>query len=83
MLINLLQTVTDTASVIEEAIPEPVRQQVKMSYFELAKSGGWLMIVLLLLSVIAIYIFASKWWLIHKAGKVQKNFMDEIRDLIH
>ena len=54
MLINLLQTVTDTASVIEEAIPEPVRQQVKMSYFELAKSGGWLMIVLLLLSVIAI-----------------------------
>lgn len=83
MLNNLLQTVTDTASVIEEAIPEPVRQQVKMSYFELAKSGGWLMIVLLLLSVIAIYIFASKWWLIHKAGKVQKNFMDEIRDLIH
>ena len=83
MLINLLQTVTDTASVIEEAIPEPVRQQVKMSYFELAKSGGWLMIVLLLLSVIAIYIFASKWWLIHKAGKVQKSFMDEIRDLIH
>lgn len=83
MLINLLQTIADTASVVENAVAEPVRQQMKMSYFELAKSGGLLMIVLLILSIVAVYIFASKWWMIYKAGKIEKNFMNEIRDLIH
>jgi biopolymer transport protein ExbB len=50
---------------------------------DLACKGGWLMIVLLLLSVIAIYIFGSKWWMIHKASKVDRNFIKNIRALIH
>ena len=41
------------------------------------------MLVLLALSVIAIYIFGKKWWLIHKAGNIDKNFMNDIRDYIH
>lgn len=58
-------------------------QEKELSLFELAKEGGFLMIVLLVLSIIAIYIFGSKWWLIHKAGKVDKNFIRNIRILIH
>ena len=54
-----------------------------MSLINLASKGGWLMIVLLLLSVLAIYIFGNKWWLIYRAGQIDKNFMNEIRDLIH
>ena len=54
-----------------------------LSYLELATEGGFLMIVLLILSVIAIYIFGSKWWMIHKASKVDRYFMRNIRDLIH
>ena len=83
MSLSLLQSIADTAAMVSEIVPAPVQQEVKMSYFELAKAGGWLMIVLLLLSVVAVYIFASKWWMIHKAGKVEKNFMNEIRDLRH
>ena len=41
------------------------------------------MLVLLLLSLIAIYIFGKKWWLIHTAGRIDKNFMKDIRDYIH
>ena len=41
------------------------------------------MIVLLLLSIMAIYIFGNKYWLIRKAGKMDKNFMNDIHDLIH
>ena len=41
------------------------------------------MIVLLILSIIAIYIFGKKWWMIHKAGKIDKNFMKDIRDYVH
>jgi biopolymer transport protein ExbB len=41
------------------------------------------MLVLLLLSVIAIYIFGNKWWMIHKASSIDKNFMNDIHDFIH
>jgi biopolymer transport protein ExbB len=50
---------------------------------ELATKGGWVMVVLLVLSIVAIYIFGKKWWMIHKAQQVDKNFMRDIRDYIH
>ena len=57
--------------------------QQKLSLIDLASKGGFLMIVLLLLSIMAIYIFGNKYWLIRKAGKMDKNFMNDIHDLIH
>ena len=42
-----------------------------MSLFELAKDGGWIMIVLLVLSIIAVYLFGKKFWMIQKAGKIE------------
>ena len=41
------------------------------------------MLVLLILSIMAIYIFGSKWWMIRRAGNIDKHFMDNIHDLIH
>ena len=80
MLFNLLQAATDSAALSQVA---PVQEEMKLSLIELASKGGWLMIVLLLLSFVAIYIFGSKWWLIRKAGQINRNFMRDIRDLIH
>ena len=74
MLFNVLQTSV-------EAVPVAVQQ--KLSLIDLASKGGWLMIVLLILSILAIYIFGNKYWLIRKAGKMDKNFMNDIHDLIH
>ena len=79
MIFNLLQVV-DTTSLMETA---PIQQEMKLSLIDLASKGGWLMIVPLLLSIIAIYIFGNKWWLIYKAGQIDKNFMNDIRDMIH
>ena len=75
MLFNLLQTD------IAEAVPVP--QEMSYSLFEMAAKGGSLMWVLLALSIIAIYIFGKKWWQIHQAGKIDKDFMMDIRDYIH
>ena len=80
MLFNLLQAAVDSAALSQVA---PVQEEMKLSLIELASKGGWLMIVLLLLSMVAIYIFGSKWWLIRKAGQINRNFMRDIRDLIH
>lgn len=74
-----------------EAVPQaaaaaaaaPVATEQTFSLIEMATKGGWLMIVLLILSIIAIYIFGKKWWMISRASKVDKNFMSDIRDYIH
>ena len=75
MIFNILQT---TADVVAE-----VAQVEKLSLIDMATKGGFLMIVLLILSIMAIYIFGNKWWMIRKAGQIDKNFMNDIRDFIH
>ena len=56
-----------------------------MSYslLELAAKGGWIMIVLAILSLIAIYIFGKKLWMISKASKIDRYFMNDIQDYMH
>ena len=81
MLFNLLQAAVDTTALTQAA--QPVVQEQTLSLIDLATAGGWLMIILLILSIMAIYIFGNKWWLIRKAGKIDKNFMKDIHDLIH
>jgi len=83
MLFNILQAAeavsADTAAAVAEAAP----QVANYSMIEMAAKGGWLMIVLLILSILAIYIFGKKWYMISQAGKIDKNFMNDIRDYIH
>ena len=76
MLFNLLQ-----ADIAAEAVP--VQQEMSYSLIDMAAKGGWLMIVLLLLSIVAIYLFGKKWWMISQASKIDKNFMMDIRDYIN
>ncbi len=85
MLSHLLQI--DTLAALEQAATEvqavPQQQEMTYSLIEMACKGGWLMLVLLALSIIAFYIFGKKWWMIRQASKIDRNFMDDIRDYIH
>jgi len=56
-----------------------------MSYslLEMASKGGWIMIVLLILSIIAIYLFGKKLWMIQKASKIDRYFMNDIQDCMN
>ena len=75
MLSTLLQTdIVDIAA-------QPEIQSI--SIHEMAATGGWIMVVLLVLSLVAIFIFGKKWWMIAQAGKIDRNFMNDIRDYIH
>ena len=80
MIFNLLQ-VADT-TLLETGV-QAVAQEKTLNLIDMAFAGGWLMIVLLILSIMAIYIFGNKWWMIRKAGKIDRNFMKDIRDMIH
>ena len=74
-MLTLLQ-VNSEALIQEAAAPE------KMSLIKMAVAGGWLMLVLLALSIIAVYILGSRWWAIRQALKIDPHFMDNIRGLL-
>lgn len=80
MLFSILQIAGDAGASLE-AVPQ--QEVVSYSLLEMAAKGGWLMLVLLALSVIAIYVFGKKWWMIRKASTVDRNFMRNINELIH
>lgn len=61
----------------------PVQEEMSFSLIEMAVKGGWLMIPLLLLSIMAIYIFGERWWAIRKSAQISPNFMNDIHDAIH
>jgi biopolymer transport protein ExbB len=56
---------------------------MKISFFELAMKGGWVMLPIVILSVIAVYIFFERYFAINKAAQIDTNFMNRIRDYIH
>ena len=75
-MLTLLQANTADLLIQEAAAPE------KMSLIKMAVAGGWLMIVLLILSIIAIYILGNRLWAIRQAGKLDPHFMANIRELV-
>ncbi|MDD2289300.1 MAG: MotA/TolQ/ExbB proton channel family protein [Bacteroidales bacterium] len=54
-----------------------------ISLLSMAAKGGWLMLVLLALSVVAVYIFGERLVALRKASKVDQNFMNNIKEYIY
>ena len=78
LLTTFLQaSAEEIATTVEEVVPE-----ASFSLLGMASKGGWLMIVLAILSIIAIYIFAERLYAINHAAKVDKNFTKDITDYL-
>ena len=54
--------------------------EIKLSLFELATKGGWIMIVLAVLFAIAVYIFIERFIAVSRATKYDNSFMERIRE---
>ena len=71
------------AAVAENPVlTEVVETANEMNLWDMATKGGWIMIVLALLSVLCIYIFVERLVVIRKASKVDPVFMERIRDYV-
>lgn len=64
---------------------ETVAQEApkEISLIDMCMSGGWIMIVLAALLVLAIYIFVERMIVLYKASKEDTGFMNRIKDYIH
>ena len=64
------------------AVTSPEAEEIRLSLWELAKEGGWIMVILAIFSIIAVYIFSERFITINKASKRDDNFMNLIRNFI-
>ncbi|MBN1117034.1 MAG: MotA/TolQ/ExbB proton channel family protein [Bacteroidales bacterium] len=72
---------TEMAGAAEAMVNEA--GDMKMPFFQVAQKGGWLMLPIVLLSILAVYIFFERYFAIQKAAKLDMNFMNRIKDYIH
>jgi len=80
MLSSVLLQITGLEQ-IPSALDAP--KEISMPLWDLALKGGWIMIPIVALSVIAIYIFVERYFAIRKAAQTDENFMNRIKDYIH
>ena len=81
---SMLTAVHNTAPAVD-AVAETVTETMtenSIQVFEMAKSGGWIMVVLALMLAFAIYLFIERLVVLVKATKEDKTFMNRIRDYI-
>lgn len=56
---------------------------MKLSLWSLVMDGGYIMIPLAVLLLVAIYVFTERVIVISRAAKEDRSFMDRIRDYVH
>lgn len=81
----LAQAAASLGDAITEANPvlTPVTVAAdEMNLWDMAVKGGWIMIVLGVMSLIGFYILFERNYVIRKAGKEDPLFMDKIKDYI-
>lgn len=83
----LLQVTTTTppdslANTATPAVQTTTEVAKTINLWELTLAGGWIMIPIGIMSIIAIFIFFERLIAINKAGKEDGNFMNNIRDFI-
>lgn len=76
---SAVDTLNQALQAVSGNMPEATQS---LSILELATKGGWIMIVLLILSLIAVFVFTQKLIQILAAAREDKHFMARIRDYV-
>ena len=76
-MLKLLMIQADLTNGIDTLATEP--EGISTKFIDLAFKGGWIMIPILLLSIIAVYIFFDRYFAIKKAGKFDTALLDKIK----
>lgn len=73
---NLSSILLD-ATAVETAVEQT---ETTMSLWEMTVNGGWIMLILGIFSLVAVYIFIERFITINRAAKSDDNFMETIRN---
>jgi len=79
MITGIILQIQEAANIITGAGAE---DEITLPIIDLVLRGGWIMAIIGVLSVITIYIFIERFFVIGRARKVDKDFMINIRNFI-
>ncbi len=83
---KLLMLQTDATTIVDSlnSVASPTTPE-RITFWDMALNGGWIMLVLALLLVLAIYIFVERFIVLTGAlkGESDNVFMNNIRQLVH
>lgn len=84
ILLQIVETTDTLTEAINNNLPEQTGDvTVKtLNILDLAMKGGWIMIPIALMLIIAVYLFIERLIAISKAGKEDSGFMNNIKDFI-
>lgn len=79
-----LHTLLQAAEIAAQELPvlSTGVESNEMNLLEMASKGGWIMVVLALLSIVSFYILFERNYVIRKAGQEDPLFMERIKDYI-
>ena len=83
ILLSLQAVGAQTAEQMPDLTAVTVPTEAEINVIDLAFKGGWIMVVLLLLSLMAGYFFIQRLLVIRRACKEDQYFMNRIKDYIH
>ena len=76
-MLKLLLIQADLTTELDSLATEP--EGITTKFIDMAMKGGWIMIPIILLSVIAVYIFFDRYFAIKKAGKFDASLLEKIK----
>jgi biopolymer transport protein ExbB len=76
-MLKLLMIQTDLATEMDSLAMEP--EGISTKFIDMAIKGGWIMIPIILLSIIAVYIFFDRYFAIKKAGKFDNGLLEKVK----
>lgn len=75
---NLSEVYADSATAVSTG-----SSAAEMNMLDMAVKGGWIMVVLAILSVVCFYILFERIYFIKRANREDPMFMEKIKDFIH
>jgi Biopolymer transport proteins len=80
-LFILLQAQVD--STIVNMVDQAAQLGAEESYLSLVMKGGWILVPIFLLSLLAIYVIINKWLMINRLGKKDSVWLSRVVELVH
>lgn len=79
-LLSLLQATTTVVDIAAQQVGQAAPEE---SYFSLLLKGGWILLPIFLLSLLAIYVIISKWLQLNRMGKRDTVWLSRVSELVH
>ncbi|MFN6092445.1 MAG: MotA/TolQ/ExbB proton channel family protein, partial [Bacteroidota bacterium] len=80
LFLQVINSASEASSATGTAAPS---NEVSISLLDMASKGGPILIPIAILSVLAVYIFFERLFVIQKASKLDANFMNQIKQYVN